>query len=119
MQDRRNFSRIKFGTEVQIKLNNKTFEGELLDISLKGALIQSNIQTPIKIGDCCALRFYLTSSVIRLKFNVELVHLHQNKLGFKFLSEDVDTMTHLRRLLELNVGEEDRITHELSFLSKV
>ncbi len=113
MQNRRKFSRIKFVTDVQIEFNNKIFPGELLDISLNGALFCSKSHISIKEGNCCKLRFALHPSEINLVFYAELVHLHQNKLGFKFLSEDIDTMSHLRRLLELNIGDHDKITREL------
>ena len=62
---------------------------------------------------------HFPSSEITLTFNAELVHNHQNKLGLKFWSTDINTMTHLRRLLELNVADYDAITHELSFLVEV
>ena len=119
MQDRRNFSRIKFVASVQVEFNDEIFEGELLDISLNGALLRSRAHVPIEKGDFCKLGFYLHPSEISLDFDAEVVHLHQNKLGFKFLSEDIDTMTHLRRLLELNIGDHDRITRELTFLPQV
>ena len=106
MPERRIASRIKFVAEVEVAFENKIFKGVLLDISLTGALllIHSNIQIPIEIGNCCVLRFYIPSYDTPLKlykFNAELVRLHQNRLGFRFLvTERERTMTHLRRLIE-------------------
>ena len=113
MQNKRKFSRIKFVTEVQVEFNNKLYPGELMDISLNGALFYSNIEVPIKQGNACKVLFSLHPSEINLIFDAELVHFYENKLGFKFLSKDIDTMTHLRRLLELNSGDHEGITREL------
>ncbi len=113
---KRHFSRINFAAHAQIEFNNVVFEAELLDISLKGALFQPKKQTSLERGNCCTLKIFLHSSDITLTFNAELVHVEQNDLGFRFLNIDIDTMTHLRRLLGLNVGDQDKITRELSFL---
>ncbi len=111
----RYFSRIKFTTQAHIKVNNSIHKLELLDISLRGALLRSQTRLPLEKGTCCALKIYLPASHITLTFNVELVHLNENHLGFKFLDADIDTMTHLRNLLGYNTGNPDQITHELHF----
>ncbi|MDP6924504.1 MAG: PilZ domain-containing protein [Candidatus Scalindua sp.] len=86
-----------------------------LDLSLRGALLSFKESIPLKMNDNCTLTINLHSSDIKLIFDAVLVHIHQNHLGFKFISEDVATMTHLRNLLSLNVGDYDKITDELDF----
>ena len=44
------------------------------------------------------------------------MHLEDNYLGFEFLSESLDTITHLRRIIELNLGNEYAFHQELSEL---
>ncbi len=118
MDEKRYFSRIKFKANSQIEFNDKDYEAELLDLSLRGALLNFKEQIPVKMNDCCTLIIYLHSSDIKLIFDAELVHIHENNLGFKFISEDVGTMTHLRNLVSLNVGDYDKITDELEFWLK-
>ncbi len=115
MDDKRYFSRINFTAKSQIEIDDKVYSGELLDLSLRGALLNFKEQIPAKMNDICALTINLHSSDIKLIFDAEIVHIHQNNLGFKFISEDVGTMTHLRNLLSLNVGDYDKITDELDF----
>ncbi|MDN3514988.1 MAG: PilZ domain-containing protein [Candidatus Brocadia sp.] len=115
MSGNRYFSRIKFPAQAQIELNNTIHKLELLDISLRGALLHSSIHIPLTKGICCLLKIYLPTSNINLTFNAELVHLNKNNLGFKFLDADIDTVTHLRNLLGHNVGNHDKITHEFHF----
>ena len=118
MDEKRYFSRINFKAQSQIEFNDKVYAGELLDISLRGALLRFKDQIPLKKCDHCTLLIHLHSSDIKLIFDAELVHIHQNNLGFKFISEDVGTMTHLRNLLSLNIGDYDKITDELEFWLK-
>jgi hypothetical protein len=113
---KRNFSRVNFAANAQIELKYSVIEAELLDISLKGALMRPNTQPPVEKGTDCALKIFLHSSDVVLTFKAELVHIQQTDLGFKFLDVDIDTMTHLRRLIDLNIGDQDKITRELSFL---
>ncbi len=115
MDEKRYFTRINFKAHSQIEFDNNTYEGDLLDISLRGALLSFKDPVPLKKKDCCTLIIHLHSSDIKLIFEAELTHIHENNMGFKFLGEDVGTMTHLRNLLSLNVGDYDKITDELDF----
>ena len=115
MDEKRYFSSINFTAQTKIELNDNVYEGELLDLSLRGALLSFKDQVPMKMKDKCTLIICLHSSDTKLIFEAELTHIHRNNLGFKFLGEDVDTMTHLRNLLSLNVGDYDKITDELDF----
>ena len=85
MSGNRYFSRIKFPAHAQIEFNDNTHTLELFDISLRGALLHSKIPILLKTGTYCILKVYLPLSNIILTFHAELVHLHGNNCGFKFL----------------------------------
>ena len=53
-----------------------------------------------------------------MKFTSKLVHVEGNHFGFKFEEVDINSMTHLRRFLEFNYGEPEKIKQELFFLIK-
>jgi len=118
MEDKRHFSRINFSAPVQLTYENAEYKGELLDISLKGALIRLKTDISMKKGDYCNLRIRLPRSDIDLTFQVVLVYFHKDKYGFKFLSEDIDTITHLRRIIELNIANQEQIIDELVYWLK-
>ncbi len=118
MEEKRYFSRINFKAHSRIEFDNNTYEGDLLDLSLRGALLSFKDKISLKMKDRCTLIICLHSSDIKLIFEAELTHIHENNLGFRFLEEDVGTMTHLRNLLSLNVGDYDKITDELDFWLK-
>ena len=117
MRNQRHFSRIQFDVHTHIIVHEKTYKTELLDISLKGALLAFEEEAPLlKVGDTCTLNIHLPSSSINLVFEAKLVHLHEETYGIKFIREEIETFTHLRRLIELNLGDGDQVTNELHFL---
>ena len=54
-----------------------------------------------------------------ISMDASLVHANTDSLGFCCDHIDLESMTHLRRLLELNLGDEDQINRELSALIHV
>jgi len=118
MDERRNFQRVPFATQAEINCNGKKYHGELLDISLQGALVLGKGIIPLEEGSCCELSIHLLDSEITLQFEANLLHRRDNKFGFKFISEDTETATHLRRLLELNIGSSETIDREVAFWLK-
>jgi len=118
MVERRNFHRVPFATEAEINCEEKKYHGELLDISLQGALIQGKGTIPFETGSICELSVHLSGSEITLQFDVNLVHRKDNRLGFQFIGEDTETMIHLKRLLELNIGSSEILDKEISLWLK-
>jgi c-di-GMP-binding flagellar brake protein YcgR len=113
MDDRRSFQRVPFTTDAEILCNNRKYKGELLDISFKGALILGTGHIPIESGSRCDLTIHLLETEITMNFEAELVHRQDNNLGFQFISVDTETASHLRRLLELNIGSSEEINKEI------
>ena len=80
MDEKRYFSSINFTAQTKIELNDNVYEGELLDLSLRGALLSFKDQVPMKMKDKCTLIICLHSSDIKLIFEAELTHIHKNNL---------------------------------------
>lgn len=116
MEERRKFVRVKFLTEVEVVHFDNTYQAELIDLSLKGALIHAKNKIPMGIGNTCNIKIRLAAKDLALKFKAELIHQNGDNLGLKFLTQDIDTLIHLRRLLELNIFNHDIISKELASL---
>ena len=91
-------------------------KSRLIDISLKGALVSIDSEISIKKGDQCTFSFTLTDSDINLTIESHFVFIKENQFGIKFKYIDLESMIHLRRLVELNIGDPDIIQDELFFL---
>lgn len=113
MENRRKFHRVPFVSECKISCGDLAWDGELLDISLRGALFQLPESASLERGANCYLDIILADGNIHLQFESELAHQEGDHYGFRFLSENLETLTHLRRLLELNLGEDDVMKREI------
>ncbi len=117
-KDNRKFYRADFKTHGYINLEDKTqLSFKILNISLKGLLVESDAES-LKMEESYDLRIKLASTDIEIKTIAMLVHREGGKLGFYFNEIDLDSMIHLRRLLELNTPNEGEIEKELAFLKR-
>ncbi|MDX2494943.1 MAG: PilZ domain-containing protein [Desulfuromusa sp.] len=114
MTEQRNYRRINFKTEADISIDNGIFRCDLIDLALQGALFRSERELPLSLGKQVPLNIYLPDTSVRMKFIGELIHQRGNFYGFIFTSEDVESMGHLRRLLELNFGDSEQAEGEFS-----
>jgi hypothetical protein len=113
MADERRFRRVPFEAEVKVSFGRQTWSCQLLDIALKGALVQSAAPLAIDLGATVALKVILSGSPLALAFEAQLAHREEDRYGFRFLHENLETLTHLRTLLELNTGDPEGIRSEL------
>ena len=115
MDNKRYYKRINFHITVTVNVENVLHKGELYDISLKGALIKLNKALPDTVGKSCSVMMQLPNSIVILKFESKIVHKKAEYYGFKFEKSDVDSITHLRRLLLLNTGDEEDLDKEILY----
>lgn len=122
----RRFQRIEFDARTELRLGDPTQPelrpGVLRDISLKGALVVlgDTGQAP-EPGGTGQLIVQLDQSDIVLTMDVEVSYYHEQRhaCGLNILSMDVDTASHLRRLVEVNLGDDAALQRELSNLIDV
>lgn len=114
--EKRKFSRVKFNAEILIKIDEYWIKCDLLDISLKGILLTVEEPYSLDMGKKYDLKIKLPSSTIVLSFEGRSVHKRESQFGLRFENFDSDSFTHLRRLLELNTGEDQLIRSEISHL---
>lgn len=110
----RHFRRIPFEAEVTLHSGSEVWTGELLDVAMKGAMVGMATSLPVALGAEFRLTIVLPGTPISLDFQAELVHCDEMRYGFKFISENLETLTHLRKLIELNTGDAETTRSELS-----
>ncbi len=111
----RRFHRVNFKTHGYIRLDGNDYPFDLVNISLKGILLHSNDDFFQK-GETYDLRIKLLASNVEIQTLAVLVHEKKKDKGFFFKEIDLDSMIHLRRLLELNGANGNEVEKELSFL---
>lgn len=114
--ERRLFSRIPFNGTVTISSDEGRWNCRLLDISLKGVLVNHPANWSGKMDQPFQLQISLSEGTIVIVMDVITAHISEECVGFCCIHIDIDSITHLRRLLELNIADEERLNRELSAL---
>ena len=117
----RHFTRIPFDAEAYVLSTDKNqkWPCTLLDISLNGALISTPADWHAKTGDNYKLELQLGSKheeELRLRMDVKVSHMEDDHVGLQIVEMDVDTASHLHRLIELNTGDTNILNRELAEL---
>jgi hypothetical protein len=115
--DNRHFHRIHFTQEASLSCEEKTWGCEITDLSLKGCLL--NFESPWQ-GDPEKI-YTLTlqlSEESQIKMELIAMHVVDNKVGFKCEHIDIDSISELRRLVELNLGSSALLERDLLALSE-
>jgi hypothetical protein len=114
-QERRRFSRILFDAQVELAQGDYHWRASLLDISLKGMLLQQQLPETISHREPILVKIILADTTT-IAMSVMVAHQHHNQLGLMCESIDIDSICHLRRLIELNLGDVNAAERELSEL---
>ncbi|GAA0793854.1 PilZ domain-containing protein [Marinobacterium sediminicola] len=113
--ERRRFTRIPFDAECELHSDKGSAVVQLLDISLRGTLIESPRPLPIEVGETARLHLYLANDIL-IEIPATLKHAAPPQYGFVAEGIEIDSITHLRRLIELNLGDETLLERELEQL---
>ncbi len=111
VEEKRKFSRIHFDAPVTITHASKRLSSKLLDISLKGMLTE---RPPDWADDINSCHIYVQLPGHQIHMEVETAHTGKDKVGFRCTSIDLDSITNLRRMVELNLGDESILEREIS-----
>ena len=115
-QNKRRFSRIEFDTEVRLINDKGTWKSKLIDISLKGLLLTVPRIWEAKIGDHYLTEIFADNEEAVIRMEVSITHIGEMQVGFQCKYIDLDSVSHLRRLVELNIGDPEILYRELSDL---
>lgn len=112
MDEQRQFSRIVFNVEATLRHDGCSDACAVHDVSLKGALVEF-AGASIAAGSACELVLRLADdATVRMRGHV--AHAEDDRLGIACEDIDLDSMTHLRRLIELNLGDPELLERELA-----
>ncbi len=113
-QERRNFSRIALDRPAMLESEGRRTACELVDISLRGALVR--VRAKLRAGAACTLLVHLDAGLASIRMDGAIAHVGDGTAGVRCEEIDVDSIAHLRRLVELNLGDERLLQRELSAL---
>lgn len=113
--ERRRFSRIPIDYRINIIFpDGKQITGIVDNISLKGILVGLDQPTTAQGQVVFEIRLVENDDSMVISGQAEIVRRPEpNQIGLKLVHTDVDSLTHLRRIVELNTGDSDQVSEEI------
>jgi len=115
--EQRHFHRIFYKSQVTLSHESTQWPCELIDISLHGCLLrfdkaweQHNLET------LYTLTLELSETTL-ITMGISVSHVIGNDVGFKCEHIDLNSISTLRRLVELNLGDSNLLERDLIALS--
>jgi hypothetical protein len=116
--DQRHFQRIFYAAEAVLSDNNYSIPCKVVDLSLKGCLLDFEMPWPGNHESSYELVLKLSDEVA-INMVVKFAHGAGSQVGFKCDHIDIDSITSLRRLVELNLGDNEMLERDLQALSGI
>ncbi|MBZ2170135.1 PilZ domain-containing protein [Marinobacter sp. F4216] len=114
--EKRRFHRIEFDAPCELHWQDEVWETTVLDISLKGVLVRRPEAWDVPLKDPCEVIIHLNDREIGIVMAVALRHVETHRLGFKCQYIDLESASHLKRLVELNLGDQALLEREFAHL---
>jgi len=116
--DNRQFHRIFYSAEAVLNCDENTWHCEIIDLSLKGCLLRLEHPWEEDTEKLYTLTLQL-SELVQIKMELTPTHVVGNKVGLKCKHIDLDSISELRRLVELNLGNSALLERDLLSLSNI
>lgn len=115
--ERRQFARVAFAAGAELITTDARLHCQVLDISLKGVLLQLPPGPPPQAGMPCLVKLPLGGEGgTAIAMAGELAHVEGDHAGVLCRSIDLESITHLRRLIEVNLADTTASERELQAL---
>lgn len=115
--DRRRFQRIDFDARTELIQGQHRWPVELHDLSLKGLLVHRPAEWDADPAQPFEALICLSEDV-EVRMDVEMRHAQGELIGLACRHIDVESISHLRRLVELNLGDDALLERELAALGE-
>ena len=117
MENRRLFTRVLFSIKAVLIVEEEQYPVTIHDISLNGALVTRPSSKASLAGKLGVLNFSLEPDLEPISIHVGVVHVEEDEIGLQCNAIDIDSLSLLRRLIELNLGDDAQLNKELSQLN--
>ncbi|MEW8297327.1 MAG: PilZ domain-containing protein [Candidatus Thiodiazotropha sp.] len=114
--ERRRFHRILFDAPATLTRRQVAYSTSLIDISLKGALLKAPADWPGEQGDDVSVEVMLNDAEAVITMHAVCAHEENQHIGVLCKEIDMESITLLRRLIELNIADEELLQRDLEAL---
>ena len=103
--ERRQYKRVDFDSTATLSKDNQSFACQIIDLSIHGVLLRPHGVLRSSVGSVYDLEIPLSDDDHSIKMTLKLMHQAPENLGFICENIDLDSITHLRKIVELNSGD--------------
>ncbi len=117
MIERRRFSRIVYLTHAAVTQGASTINATIYDLSLHGMLLTSDQSSVLGDEEQVNVTFTLSESDVTIQLIGNIVGINNNMIRLSIDHIDIESIGHLKRLVELNVGNDKLLHRDIESLS--
>lgn len=114
--ERRRFQRVLFDAPAQLIAPREILDTAVVDLSLKGVLVRRPAGWRPLPEEGVLVDILLERPEARIRMHAAVAHIEPDHVGLYCRHIDVESAAHLRRVLELNLGDPALLERELSTL---
>lgn len=108
--ERRQFTRVQIEYPIVLKrLSGEEIPGTVINLSLKGLLVHPGRH--VSSGEEVSFHFSRSEGTPTLPIEGKAIVVRQEgmeEIGLRLVEIDIEGLSHLRRLVELNIGDSDK-----------
>ncbi|NIY81649.1 PilZ domain-containing protein [Vibrio hepatarius] len=119
MSERRRFSRIVYRTPAIVVQGELTINASISDLSLHGLLITCDQANKLNLDKQIDVEFALLGSDITIQLTGNIVEINNNMIRLSIDHIDIESIGYLKRLVELNVGDDELLYRDIEHLSEL
>jgi hypothetical protein len=116
--EQRRFTRIPFDATAILTRGSRRWRSTMIDVSLKGALVARPDHWDVMPGEGVTVELEVEGHDIVITMRAVVAHVETDCVGLRCEHIDIDSISHLRRLVELNLNDEDQLQRELRALGR-
>ena len=117
-KERRQFSRVLFDAWAELRQGEKSWQTTVIDLSLNGLLVSEPMDWEIDETKPLVAAIRLDAHAT-IQMTVLWRHRRNGHIGFECEHIDLDSISNLRRLVELNLGDPVLLERQLGALGQV
>jgi c-di-GMP-binding flagellar brake protein YcgR len=116
IQQRRVFTRIPFDADYRLQDPNAEhyWKGRVVDLSLRGTLVERPQNLQPEVGQEFIVELLLGADALKVVMVVKVAHFDEKNIGFHCMHIDLESITHLRKILEFNLGKPEMVEREIT-----
>jgi len=116
MKNKRLFQRILFNQDANILINDYEYATQILDLSLHGVLCTNPSGVDVNKNDRCVLKLTLNDQHV-ITMSAVIAHIEANHLGLSCEHIDIDSISELKRLIQLNLANDELLHRDIGELA--